>query len=98
VQYAERLLSTKPHLKARAGEIAKELVYEYKDHSFVIDQEEAEEHLGSEWIKRDTVEQRFAEQIYKVYEDVDLFLRIIRKRRLVVTGDLRAEPMIFKVE
>lgn len=98
VQYAERLLRTKPHLVDRAAEIAKELVYEYKDHGFVIDQEEAEQHLGAEWIKRDTPEQAFAEEVYKIFEDVDLFLRIMRKRRLVVTGNLEGEPMIFKVE
>ena len=41
VQYAQRLLAKKPSLRARAEKIAKQLVYEYKDHGFVIDVEEA---------------------------------------------------------
>ena len=41
VQYAERLLSTKPSLVAKAAAIARELVHEYKDHGFVIDLAEA---------------------------------------------------------
>jgi|ERR1700693_655511 len=56
MQYAERLLSTKPSLAPRAGIIAKELVHEYKDHGLVIDIEEAQKHLGSNWIKTGTTE------------------------------------------
>ena len=36
VQYAQRLLSTKTSLVSDARRIANELVYEYKDHGFVI--------------------------------------------------------------
>ena len=46
MQYAERLLSTKPRLIPRAATIAKELVHEYKDHNFVIDLDEAQESPG----------------------------------------------------
>ena len=41
LQYAERLLSTKLDLCASASVIARRLVYEFKDHGFVIDIGEA---------------------------------------------------------
>lgn len=47
-QYAERLLSTKSTLKQKASGIARQLVYEYKDHGFVIDLDEAQGHLGND--------------------------------------------------
>ena len=86
VQYAERLLSTKPHLVSKAPAIAKELVHEYKDHNFVIDLAEAQEHLGSEWVKTDTHELQAAEEIYSLIEMVNLFLRIAQSKRVFVTG------------
>jgi hypothetical protein len=36
VQYAERLLSTKQAVVSKASQIAKELVYEYKDHGVCL--------------------------------------------------------------
>jgi hypothetical protein len=86
VQYAERLLATKPHLVNRAHEIAKSLVYEYKDHGFVIDFEEAKDHLGEEWIKTGTVESQVAELVYGHFDWVNLFLSIHREKRLIAVG------------
>jgi len=74
VQYAVRLLSTKPELGARAEGIAQELVYGYKDHGFVIDIEEAKIHLGDEWIKTGTPEMAAAEIIYSHFELVNFYL------------------------
>jgi ClpP class serine protease len=45
-QYAERLLANKSSIKANASKIAKDMVHTYKDHGFVIDIDEAREHLG----------------------------------------------------
>jgi Serine dehydrogenase proteinase len=86
VQYAERLLSTKPSLAPRALGIAKELVYEYKDHGFVIDLEEAQKHLGSDWIKTDTTELRAAEEIYELFENVNFWLSLVKSKRILITG------------
>jgi Serine dehydrogenase proteinase len=62
VQYAERLLATKPALAPKAAQMANKLVYEYKDHGFVIDLDEAQRNLGSSWIRTETPELKFAEK------------------------------------
>src|SRR5437870_8330791 len=47
VQYAERLLELhKPKLSQAPAKIAKDLVYSYKDHSFVTDVKEAQTIFG----------------------------------------------------
>jgi hypothetical protein len=66
VQYAERLL--RPHsgnLKQSPQKIAYNLVYSYKDHSFVIDKSEATEIFGDEVIVSDSKEYKFGNSIYK---------------------------------
>jgi hypothetical protein len=88
VQYAKRLLSTKPQLVLKASAIAKELVHEYKDHGFVIDIEEARMQLGADWIKSDTAEFRTAERIYSLFEMVNLFLEMGQSKRLFVMGSV----------
>ena len=99
-QYAERLLSTKPHLVNKASAIAKELVHEYKDHNFVIDLAEAQEHLGAEWIKTGTAELQAAEQIYSLIEMVNFFLGIAQSKRAFITGGaaLSNSIMVFDVK
>jgi hypothetical protein len=96
VQYAERLLSTKPHLVDRAAQVARELVYEYKDHGFVIDFAEATSHLGAEWIKSESPEIRLAETVYRHFEDVDLWLRLFAEKRAILVGDLKSEPIVLQ--
>jgi len=86
IQYAERLLSTKPQLASRAPKIAKELVHTYKDHNFVIDLAEAQEHLGAEWIKTETTELQAAEEIYTLFEMVNFFMGFQNKRLLIAGG------------
>src|SRR5258708_10238968 len=86
VQYAERLLSTKPNLVAKAPSIAKQLVHEYKDHNFVIDIAEAQEHLGADWIKTGTPELQAAELIYSLFETVNLWLGMMQSKRIVLSG------------
>jgi len=94
-QYAERLLSTKSKLPKKPGLIAKELVHEYKDHGFVIDLDEAREHLGSEWVISDSKEVQFSEEIYSLLEEVNLMLEIIRNKRLLVIGTFEDDVMVF---
>ncbi len=97
IQYAERLLSTKSALAAKASQIAKELVYEYKDHGFVIDLDEAQRHLGDEWVKTGTVELEFAEKVYSHFDWVNVFLSLYRSKRLLVMGSLR-KPIVIIFE
>ena len=97
VQYAERLLSSKPALAPKASLIAKELVYEYKDHGFVIDLDEAQRHLGDGWIRTGTPELEFAEKIYRHFDWVNLFLGLQQSKRLLVMGNM-VNPLIIVFE
>lgn len=66
VQYAERLLY--PHkdiLKKSPHEIAEILVYSYKDHSFVIDRQEARNIFGESILQHNTKEYELGNAIYK---------------------------------
>ncbi len=91
-QYAQRLLAKKPHLHQNAGAIAHDLVHTYKDHNFVIDVEEAREHLGSEWIREETEELKFAEDVYGTFQLFNMFLP---EKRIVVVGDLLDGALIW---
>lgn len=65
-QYAERLLKThETNLKEKAEKIATTLVYDYKDHGFVIDKDEASSILGEKVVKRNTAEYVFGNEIYE---------------------------------
>lgn len=86
VQYAVRLLSTKPSLVSVASRIASELVYEYKHHGFVIDVDEAKKHLGDGWIKTDTPELKAAERIYTLLDLVNFFLKDAQSKRILIAG------------
>jgi hypothetical protein len=86
VQYAERLLSTKPQLAKRAPAIAQQLVHEYKDHNFVIDFAEAQALLGTDWVKTGTTELQAGEEIYSRIEMVNFFLGLAQAKRILVSG------------
>jgi hypothetical protein len=77
-QYARRLLKSKASRKD-VKRISKALVHDYKDHSFVIDREEARELLGKEWVKDGTPEVAAAEEIYTMLYFVMLFLALRHK-------------------
>ena len=99
VQYAVRLLSTKPSLVGnKADAAAKELVHEYKDHGFVIDFEEATMHLGADWVKTGTPELAAAEAIYSRFDLVNFCLGYAQSKRLMVAGGmtLPSSIIIFK--
>ena len=95
VQYAQRLLGSKKSLARDASEIAQRLVYEYKDHSFVIDYEEASTLLGNSWVKNESPLLELAEEVYGLFETVDLFLNVLLNKHLFQVGSLLGTPMIF---
>lgn len=69
-QYAERLLDSGA-LKAperSSSQIAKHLVYAYKDHGFVIDSREARTIFGDGSVETNTDEYRFANSLYEVLD------------------------------
>lgn len=83
-QYAIRLLAGK-ELNLEANDVAHKLVYEYKDHSFVIDKEEARELLG-DIIKINTPEYKFSNDIHKFLNEVNIILGIFNKKSLSIVG------------
>lgn len=94
-QYAERLLMTKPGIsQTMAKKMANELVHEYKDHGFVIDIEEAHEHLGNTWIKIGTKEAFVAEHLYLLYNQVNTLLRIFKKKRIWIIGGIKPSDVV----
>lgn len=86
-QYAIRLLAGKT-LKLTADEVAHKLVYEYKDHSFVIDKEEAIELLG-DIIKVNTNEYKFGNEIHKFLNEVNIILGLFKSKSLAIVGSSR---------
>lgn len=81
-QYAIRLLNDKG---LKSDEVAHKLVYEYKDHSFVIDKEEARELLG-DTIKVNTDEYRFANEIHKFLNEINILIGIFNNKSLSIVG------------
>jgi len=74
-QYAERLLTGKTLSGEKtAAEVAKHLVEHYKDHSFVIDTEEAVNLLGDKFVREQTDEYALSDEIYKFLEVVEILL------------------------
>lgn len=94
-QYAERLLLTKPKLSQKASKIANELVHEYKDHGFVIDLAEAQQHLGEDWVKSGTAKIAVAEAVYSHFDWVNLLLGLYHSKRLLVTGRLDSNGILI---
>lgn len=86
-QYAIRLLANKK-LKLTVDEIAHKLVYEYKDHSFVIDKEEAKELLG-DIVKVNTNEYKFGNEIHKFLNEVNIIIGIFQSKSLAIVGSPR---------
>ncbi|MER8976651.1 ATP-dependent Clp protease proteolytic subunit [Mesorhizobium sp. M0800] len=86
VQYAERLLNGK-NLGGLATpqDTANRLVNHYKDHSFVIDFEEAVSLLG-EMVREKTPEYFAADEIFKFLDVVGYFCRRNKKKIWVVGG------------
>jgi hypothetical protein len=94
VQYAQRLLEKRESFSFRAEKIAKQLVYEYKDHGFVIDIEEARNLLEDSFIVTDSPEIQFAEKVHQTLKTVSMYLKAFRKKKLAVVGSLESDIYI----
>lgn len=70
MQYAERLLMLAHNSLAQSQikAIAQKLTYEYKDHGFVIDRQEAGEVFPPNTINSETDEYKFSDTVYKELE------------------------------
>jgi len=96
MQYAEKLLNKhKENLEKSPKDIANELVYKYKDHSFVIDKSEAEEIFGANIIKTNTEEYELGNTLYMalgfIYRMADLL-----NYNFYFTGSLDSDPVFTK--
>jgi hypothetical protein len=88
-QYAQRLLedsdSDTNYLPKEIQEIAHAFVYEYKDHSFVIDKEEAKKYLGK-IVRTKTKEYNLANEIHKFMSTLNDVAGFIRNKNLRIVG------------
>lgn len=97
-QYAERLLEAhKDTLVDSPKEIANKLVYEYKDHGFVIDKTEAEKIFGSKTIKTNTEEYQLGNSIYEELSNVGNIADMMNLNFFFV-GSLDAAPVLKEIE
>lgn len=89
VQYAQRLLDGKVFPGGwTADSLADHLTNHYKDHSFVIDADEASRLLGGQMVKDRTKEYDFGNDLYEFLEFTDLFFRIFKKKTLRYVGSI----------
>ncbi|MGJ4754763.1 SDH family Clp fold serine proteinase [Leptospira kmetyi] len=96
-QYAERLLNThKNRLHSdTVKKIATDLVYAYKDHSFVIDKSEAAEIFGTQIVKINTEEYKFSNEVYTTLNLINSLSEFLNYQFYFI-GSLDAEPIFRK--
>ncbi|PSR56060.1 hypothetical protein AHMF7605_22440 [Adhaeribacter arboris] len=96
MQYAEKLLNShRNELKKDVKGIANELVYKYKDHSFVIDKSEAEEIFGSEIIKTNTPEYELGNSLYSALTFINRIADMMN-HNFYFTGSFESDPVFTK--
>lgn len=89
VQYAERLLKDKKLATGQtSNSVATRLVYSYKDHSFVIDKDEAETFLGTDLIKFNTEEYKLSDEFYKFLNWATIAYKVFKKVDFSIVGDI----------
>lgn len=84
--YAQKLLKREGLSNERTAEIARQLVYGYKDHSFAIDCDEIRGILGDDIVKIETPEYHLANQIHQYMEQVNLSYAIFHQRYCSLIG------------
>lgn len=89
VQYAQRLLDGKSFPEGKSAEsLADHLTNHYKDHSFVIDADEASRLLGKGIVKESSKEYEFGNELYRFLEFGDLLFRIFKKKTMRYVGSV----------
>lgn len=99
IQYAERLLKSRindgPFTPA---EIARRLVYSYKDHGFVIDLQEALEIFGEKIVQQGSDEYQLGNDLYTW---LDLYRRVTRdlfRQQMYFIGDLDKGSQFYALQ
>ena len=99
IQYAERLISDRSLPEGRtAKNVADHLVNHYKDHGFVIDCDEATGLLGTEIIKQETDEYRFANDVFESLELIRFVLGFRANKDIDLVGGLDGVRVFQKRE
>jgi len=95
-QYAIRLLEyNKAKLPRSPSQIAHKLVYEYKDHGFVIDKGEALAIFSDAIIKTDTAEYEYGNNLYKDLNLIEYWFNLLGHHFYLI-GSLDTVPIITK--
>ena len=96
-QYAERLLSNRvsPMKAAANAEIARCLVYDYKDHGFAIDAREAVTIFGADMVKTNTPHYDIANEIYQKLDLMEFVADRKFNRYLTFTGEPSGGCRVF---
>lgn len=90
VQYAQRLLDGKQFANAETAQsLANHFTNHYKDHSFVIDSEEALKYLGDNVIKEGTFEYEFGNELFTFLNLTSIFLEILHDKEFRFVGSAR---------
>lgn len=90
-QYAERLLDDKASILPEGKNpsvVAHALVYDYKDHGFVIDKDEATKLLGGKIVKANTDEYKLSDSIHKALSMVTTFSGLFNNTDFKLVGDV----------
>jgi membrane-bound ClpP family serine protease len=99
VQYAERLLASRAgvtNTPEAIADIARRLVYEYKDHGFAIDHSEAALIFGSDVVRRNSEEYKLANRLYDDLDGLNMLVEFKFERSMVYTGALGAGAWVRK--
>lgn len=96
VQYAERLLNSHASELAQVpGKISRDLVYSYKDHSFVIDKQEAQDIFGNKVVKHNTDEYQLGNGLYKGLVFITKIADVVHYAFYMI-GSLSSNPGFIK--
>jgi hypothetical protein len=88
-QYAERLLDGKSFPNAKTPkDLGDHFVNHYKDHSFVIDADEAEKLLGAKIVQQNSEEYRFANAVYESLDLIQFVIGVYIKKEFDYVGSL----------
>ncbi|WP_151803184.1 SDH family Clp fold serine proteinase [Acinetobacter guillouiae] len=87
VQYAQRLLDGKKFANNETAQsLANHFTNHYKDHSFVIDSEEALKYLGNHIIKEGTYEYEFGNELFTLLNFISFIFEISLKKEFSFVG------------
>jgi len=101
VQYAERLLRSRRNGVTSADdatEIARRLVYAYKDHGFAIEANEASEIFGKAVVHINSPQYALANRLYQTLDLLSIILRDGYNRHFSFTGSASSGCLIAKRE